>query len=245
MARTWSAADVRLEPEGVHEGGGCRLHERPPAPCGVALAARGRVSWSGHSWTVRPASWGGFPAPTCGLPERRSAAGSCASRSTAPGAAGRAPRSSRAVLRIRTLRVRRQLRSGATRPVGRVRPVHLCRRPSRTPQRDRHRGRQVGTPPRSDEHPVRAAALPHARQHEARHPAAAPSVHDAVGLDGGPHPWAITDGTGTLVSARSAANRLRAGGRARPSRPLARRGPCARSAAAIEIASFTHVAPAL
>ena len=94
---------------------------------------------------------------------------------------------SRKIIRIRPLRVRRQLGSLAVGPVGRPRPVHLRRPDPQPPQRDRHRGRQVGTSPRPGQRPVRRAARRNARRRQADQASAASSLHDVVGMDAGQH----------------------------------------------------------
>ena len=215
----------------------------PPswAPFRHSVRCRGRAPCPGRAFRGRSVPpTGGVSRPHPVLCQergsrRRDPAGS---RSTAPGAAGRAPRSGPASpFRYGRYEFSGQLRSGATRPVGRARPVQLCGRPAPPVQRDRHRGRQVGRSPRSDD--AQLVQQPYRRRgNTSGSPSAASSLHHVVGLDEGQHRLGITDGTGALVSARSKPTPFKPAGELvhlnlwlaeghAPARPLA-----------IEIASF-------
>ena len=132
------------------------------------------------------------------------------------------------LVRIRPLRVRRQLGSRAPGPVGRPRPVHLRRQDPQPAQRDRHRGREVGPSPCPDQRPVRRAAPRRAGPQQADHAPAAAAVHDVVAVDGRQHHLGNHRRDRRARERALQGHPFRAGGRARPSQPVARRRPRAR-----------------
>ena len=158
-----------------------------PAPF-ASLSRTRTVSWSGHSWRIRPASWGGLPGPN------RWSARNVTVRD--------------GILRLAITRTRgrwtcAEIQSVQSFGYGRYTFVVNSDLAHLDPwvvlglftyaddqvaraQRDRHRGRQVGPAPRSEQRPVRAAALSAAGPHPAHHAPTASSVHDVVRLDAGP-----------------------------------------------------------
>ena len=175
------------------------------------------ISWSGHSWTVRPARWRRLAGPEHVVRQERGGRRRDPASRDQPELARLDVRGDPVpqIIRIRPLRVRRQLGSLAVGPLGRPRPVHLRRPDSQPPQRDRHRGRQVGTSARPGRRPVRRAASRNARRRQADQASAASSLHDVVGMDAGQHRLGDHRRDRRVCEHMVQTHQLRAGGGAR------------------------------